>query len=226
MNHEPQFFDWLLFTKRVGLNLVLAGCVLAAVAAAFLGGRYVERNVFKSGPVHLVMGVKALQAGDDRSALLLLTPLADSGNPEAQYWLADLYENGLGVHRDMSTALSLLEKSAQQGFVPAERRLGELYLNGDQTMQDFAKAASWLHKAAAGGDGAAQRDLGRIYALGLGVPRDPAEAYAWYENAALDGDGFASDRRDALVTRMSPDEIARGEGLAKAIAADIRPSHA
>ena len=64
----------------------------------------------------------------------------------------------------------------------------------------------------------AQRDLGRMYALGLGVQRDPAQAYAWYETAALNGDGAASTHRDRLVTQMSPDEIARGERLAKSIA--------
>src|SRR5258708_22546075 len=220
MPREPQFFDWLSFGKILGRNLLVAAGILAAVALAFVGGRLAERGVFRSSPAQLGLGVKALQTGDDRSALSLLKPLADTGNPQAQYWLADLYENGLGVDRDMITAVSLLERSAQQGFVPAERRLGELYLNGDETLQDFGKAASWLHKAAAAGDGGAQRDLGRIYALGLGVPRDPAEAYAWYETAAVDGDRLASRRRDDLVTRMSPDDIARGQDLAKTIAAD------
>ena len=218
MNRDPMWFPWLWLARRAILNGLFAACVLVAVAAAFVGGQYMERHGFASTPAQVADGVRALQSGDNQLAFAALKPLADAGNAQAQFWLADLYANGLGVGRDTATAVALLEKSAQQGFVPAERRLGEIYLNGDETLQDFGEATSWLHKAATAGDDRAQRDLGRMYALGLGVSRDPAQAYAWYEAAALNGDGAASQHRDRLVTQMSPDEMARGERLAKSIA--------
>jgi TPR repeat protein len=172
----------------------------------------------------LADAVQDFRSGYDKAALALLKPLADEGQPKAQYWLADMYENGLGVTKNLLTARDLLEKSAAQSFVPAEERLGDLYLHGNETLQDFGKAQSWLHTAAIAGDSDAQRQLGQIFALGLGVPRDLPEAYGWYENAVLGGDGMASHLRDDLVARMAPPEIAKGEQDAKNIAAQIKPA--
>jgi len=209
------------------VRYVLIGCfVVAAVVLAFFGGRYVERDAFAAKSARLALAVEALQSGEDQAALSALTRMAAGGNPRAQYWLADMYQNGLGVKSDISTAIAWLDKSAQQGFVPAERRLGELYLDGDETLQDFGRARLWLTRAARGGDGTAERELGQIYALGLGVPVDLEKAYGWYENAVVSGDGMAAHLRDDLVTRMSPQEIAQAQQAAKDIAAQIKPAKA
>ncbi len=202
----------------------LVGFIAVVLMAGFFGGKYIERNRPPTPQDKLQMALQAFRSNYDQTAVSLLTPLADEGNPKAQYWLADMDENGLGVKRDMPAAIGLLEKSAAQGFVPAESHLGQLYLQGDETLQDFGKAQTWLRKAAVAGNSAAQRQLGYIFALGLGVPRDLPEAYGWYENAALNGDGMAKHLRDDLVTRMSPAEIAQGEQTAKDIATDINPA--
>lgn len=206
--------------------LLLFSFVAAAVVVGFFGGRYVERGSMAAQSARLATAIEALQSGHDQAALSSLTPLAHAGDAKAQYWLADIYENGLGVKPDMAAAISLLDTSAQHGFVPAEQRLGELYLYGDQTLQDFGKARTWLHDAAVAGDGAAQRELGQIYALGLGVPVDVPRAYGWYENAVLAGDGLAPHLRDDLVSRMSPGDMVKGEQIARNIAAEIKPPKA
>lgn len=201
--------------------LMMAAFIAAAVLIGFFGGQTAQ-HVAATPQDKLRVALEAFRSGYDQTALATLTPLADEGNPKAQYWLADIYENGLGVAPDLKASLALLEKSAAQGFVPAERHLGDLYLEGNEALQDFGKARSWLSKAAFAGDGKAELRLGHIYALGLGVPRDMSEAYAWYENAVLRGDGLAKERRDDIITRMSPDQIAKGEQDAKDIAAQIR----
>lgn len=206
--------------------LLLLGFILAAVVVGFFSGRYVERGSIAAQSARLALAVTALQSGRNQAALSSLKPLAHAGDAKAQYWLADMYENGLGVKPDMGAAISLLDSSAQHGFVPAEQRLGELYLYGDQTLQDFGKARAWLHDAAVAGDGAAQRELGQIYALGLGVPVDIPKAYGWYENAVLAGDGLAAHLRDDLVSRMSPGDMVKGEQIARNIAAKIKPQKA
>lgn len=222
-----QFFNAQNLPRMHGLKLIGLGCFLvAAVVAGFLGGRYIERGTHSAVESQLETAVQAFRAGDDQTAVSLLAPLARDGNPNAQYWLADLYENGLGVKPDMTAALDLLEKSAAQGFVPAETRLGEVYLRGNETLQDFAKARLWLRRAAVAGDSAAQRELGYVFALGLGVPRDPAEAYGWYENAVLHGDRQAMRLRDRMVTDMSPADIGKGAQIAKDLAAEIKGEQA
>ena len=205
------------------LNLVwLIGLLAVALLAGVVGDRYFVPPPPVKPQTKVQYALEELRSGYDQTALALLKPLADEGNPKAQYWLADIYENGLGVKQDMATAITLLEKSAAQGFVPAERHLGGLYLHGNETLQNFAKAQTWLHKAAVAGDAESQRELGHIYALGLGVAADRPEAYGWYENAALNGDGLAPHMRDDLLTRMTPAEITKGEQDAKDIAADIK----
>jgi len=197
--------------------------VVAAATTAFFSGRYVERSKAVSQQQQIGIALRAFRSGYDHAALALLKPLASEGNPQAQYWLADMYQNGMAVKADGAAARDLLEKSAAQGFVPAERRLGELYLQGTQILQNYGKAQTWLHSAAVAGDAAAQRELGQIFALGLGVPRDLSEAYGWYENAVLNGDGLAEHLRDDLVTRMSPAQIIKGEQISRDIAAQIKP---
>jgi TPR repeat protein len=206
------------------ISLRPIGFIAVILVAVALAGVYIERTRTLTPQAELQIALRAFRSGYDQTALSILTPLADEGNREAQYWLADIYDNGLGVQPDTARALTLLEKSAAQEFVPAQRRLGELYLRGNQTLQNFGKAQIWLHKAATAGDAEAQRLLGQMYALGLGVTQDRSQAYGWYENAAIRGDGLARHLRDVILTRMSPSEIAKGEQIAKHIAADIKPA--
>lgn len=52
-----------------------------------------------------------------KSALNLLIPLAEDGNPTAQCYLATLYQCGLGVEMDCSKAIDLYIKVAKQGIM-------------------------------------------------------------------------------------------------------------
>jgi len=206
-------------------NLVwMVGLLAVAAAAGLLGNRFFNKPAPATPETKLEHAVEAFRSGYDQTALSTLTPLAAEGNPKAQYWLADIYENGLGVTPDATKAVALLGKSAAQGFVPAEKHLGELYLQGNETLQDFGAAQTWLRKAAIAGNSAAQRELGHIYALGLGVPSDPSMAYGWYENAALNGDGLAKGMRDDILTRMEPPAVAKGQQDAKDIGGEIKPA--
>ncbi len=203
-------------------SLLLTGVIAVAIVIGFTGGHYVMKSPPVTPQEKTQSALDAFRSGYDQTALSILTPLAREGNAKAQYWLADIYQNGLGVKLDTTKSIALLEKSAAQGFVPAERRLGELYLQGNETFQDFGKAQKWLLKAANSGDGEAQRVLGNVFARGLGVTMDRTQAYAWYENAALSGDGLAKHMRDDILTRMSPVEITQGEQAAKNIASEIK----
>jgi TPR repeat protein len=219
MTEEPTQTLWRMRWNNLGL----VGLVAALMFASLLAGQYLERSRAMTPETKLQIALQAFRSGYDETALSILTPLADEGNSKAQYWLADIYENGLGVKPEATEVVSLFEKSAAQGFVPAQRRLGELYLRGNETLQDFGKAQTWLRRAATAGDAEAQRMLGQMFALGLGVTPDRPQAYGWYENAALGGDGLAKHLRDRLLTSMSPAEMAKGEQIAKDIAAEINP---
>jgi TPR repeat protein len=107
---------------------------------------------------------------------------ARSGNPEAQYWLALVYEEGRLVPKDMAQFESWLVKSAEQGFVRSEARLG-LFL------KDKERPASerWLLRAAEQGDAEAQFWLGVAYDDNWYGTTDPQLAARWFEKSAAQG---------------------------------------
>jgi TPR repeat protein len=166
-------------------------------------------------------GVAALTAGHYDVALQILKPLADGNNPQAAFWLGDMYEQGLGVPKDTDTALKWYRKSAEAGWTAAAFRLGEIYFNGTEALQDFAKAHKWLEQAAHNGNSAAEVDLGQLYAYGWGVKKDPVRAYVWYEIAAKKGNYEAQRLRDDLIKSMSDGEITEAQNLTGKIAPEI-----
>jgi TPR repeat protein len=204
--------------QRVSSLLFLL-VILIALAGYWVGSHF-EREKLQDPAVRLEVALQALREGYDNTALRLFTPLANAGNVTAQYWLADLYEHGLGAERDPQKAIGLLTKSAGQGFVPAAARLGEIYLYGRLVLQDLQLAREWLSRAAMAGDDIAQYELSQIYERGLGVPADPVEAYAWAAVAATRGNALAQRERDRILASLSPEELARGEARAKEI---VRP---
>jgi TPR repeat protein len=109
---------------------------------------------------------------------------AQSGNAEAQYWLAMIYDHGKLVPQDRAQAESWMLKSAEAGYSSAQRVLGLGYLDGDYRS---AGAEMWMQQAAAQGDTEAQFWLGTAYEQGwFGTP-DFTNALLWYRKAAGQG---------------------------------------
>jgi uncharacterized protein len=69
---------------------------------------------------------------------------ADSGHPEAQYFLALLYASGKGVKRDEEQAERWFSSSATQGYAAAMAELGKRFAIGNGVAKDDKKAYFWL----------------------------------------------------------------------------------
>jgi TPR repeat protein len=108
-----------------------------------------------------------------------------------------------------------LERRAGQGEAIAQTALGWMYGNGQGVPQDYAKAVAWYTKAAAQGYATAQYNLGVMYYDGQGVPQDYVQAHKWLNLAASKGQENAMKARDRLATRMTPDQIAEAQRLAR-----------
>jgi TPR repeat protein len=131
---------------------------------------------------------QAYRAGHYAEALKELTPLAQAGNAEAEFYLGSLCMDGLAVARDPATAVKWYETAAGRGYLPAAFALGFLYLNGaDGFDADAAKATPWLTRAAEAGYGPAQALLAEIYRTGNGTAVDRTEAMRWSLAAARQG---------------------------------------
>lgn len=112
-------------------------------------------------------------------------PLADTGDPIAQYVIGMLYDNGVGdVYMNKETAVEWYRKSAKQDYARAQINLGFCYDEGEGVDQDHKQAAQLYRKAAEQGHAMAQDNLGNSYYEGEGVKQDYNQAVYWYRKAA------------------------------------------
>jgi uncharacterized protein len=196
---------------------VLIVQLLVCLGAGIFIGYLFQKHELKDPKVKLEVAHEALANGDDATAFKLFDGLAEAGNARAQYWLADMYEYGYGVKKDIPEAIKWMEKAAKQGLATAQGRLGEIYFAGQETVQDFKAARTWLQKAADAHNAVAERRLAQMEEEGLGGPEDKVRAYVLYEQAILDGDGYATRLRDKLLKHMSPAQVAEAQALAKKV---------
>lgn len=159
-------------------------------------------------------GVQAWQSGNFDEAIRQWRPLADRGDPDAQYNLAQAYKLGRGVPLNMTLAEQWYERAARQGHEQAGANLGLiLFQNGRRR-----EAMPYIERAAAGGDPRAQYVLGTALFNGDVVPRDWPRAYALMSRAAADGLPPAVQQLQAMAQHLSPEDMSRGEQLAAEMA--------
>ena len=132
-------------------------------------------------------GLDALRKRDYATAAKELRPLAERGDPEAQYRIGRMYEFGAGYKVDKAQAVAWYRKAADQGHASAQGELGAIYFNGDGVPRDDAQAFRWFAKSAELGNAESQYNLGLMHAKGSGVRIDTVQAIAWIRKAADQG---------------------------------------
>lgn len=99
---------------------------------ALRGGEYVAHN-----------------RADFNSALSVWLPQAEQGDPQAQTYVGEIYENGLGTRESFEQAASWYQRAANQGFSRAKINLGYLYESGLGVERDLPRALN-LYRQASG----------------------------------------------------------------------------
>jgi len=159
-------------------------------------------------------GVEAWQAGDYDAAIRQWRPLADQGDADAQYNLAQAYKLGRGVPLNMNLAEQWYERAARQGHAQAGANLGLiLFQNGRRR-----EAMPYIERAAAAGDPRAQYVLGTALFNGDVVGRDLPRAYALMSRAAADGLPPAVQQLAQMEQHLSAEDRERGVQLAAQMA--------
>jgi len=141
--------------------------------------------------------------------------LAEKKDPLAEYKLAQMYEQGYGVIRDVQAARTWLERAAQHGNAEAQFEFGLALRDGYGVVQDFERSAKWLQQAAASGNASAAFELGRTYLAGTGIPIDNVKAYVWLNLAAARGIERAISPRNAALRALSPAQIVEAQAEAR-----------
>jgi cell division septation protein DedD len=178
-------------------------------------------------------GVDLWNAGNHAGAVAQWRPLAEEGNPDAQFNLGQAYRLGKGVAADQRIAQSWFQKAAQQGHAQAQANLGlMLFQNGNR-----AAAMPWIRKAAEAGDARAQYVLGTALFNGDIVGKDWPHAYALMMRASAQGLGPAAanlaemEKIIPLAQRQQGIQLARrmeqgGTAIAAVAPAPQRPAPA
>jgi hypothetical protein len=86
----------------------------------------------------------AADRGDYDEAVRLWRPLAERGDPDAQYNLGVMYHLGHGVPVDHKAAFSWYRKAADKGVGVAMGNLAILYVSGAKSATDFVQAYKWF----------------------------------------------------------------------------------
>lgn len=134
----------------------------------------------------LASGIAAFESKQFSRAAGLLSPLAEQGNLEAQYRMAIMAQNGLGMLPNPLLAYRYMKGAAEAGLSLAQHGLAFMYMQGECTDQDPAKAVEWFKKAAEQGLVGSLTTLAMMYEQGQGVERDPEEARRLYRLAGFD----------------------------------------
>ena len=90
----------------------------------------------------------ALSRGDYATALSILVPRAQRGEPEAEYRLALLYGMGQGVPQNYIGQAAWYYEAAERGYAPAQLALARLYFVGVGLPRDRIAAYVWANLAA------------------------------------------------------------------------------
>lgn len=153
---------------------------------------------------------------DPKQAVELLTRAAEANSPEAQFELAKLYEQGIGVDPDPARALALYRQAAAQDYADAINDLGFLTYQGGLGLTPDPQAALKLFERAA--DLRHPQALFNFAALiddGLIEGRGPDDAARYLYDALRSGardvldllaekpNQFTAETRKALQRRLS-----------------------
>ncbi|MCC5810492.1 MAG: caspase family protein [Ectothiorhodospiraceae bacterium] len=89
---------------------------------------------------------------DYRTALNVWLERAENGDPQAQNYVGEIFEKGLGQDPDYVSAAAWYRRAADQGYARAQINLGFLYEQGLGVEQDTAEALNLYRRASGVGE--------------------------------------------------------------------------
>lgn len=109
-----------------------------------------EASIIKSD-LRLLSGAPQLDAYDDYDSQWNLTwhaKLAEYGDPDSQFFIAQVYEQGHHVPRNKKKAVFFYKKAAEQNHVESCMRLGQIYRDQSWEGFDLKMSQDWYLRAA------------------------------------------------------------------------------
>jgi TPR repeat protein len=180
-------------------------------SAAALAGSGLSAAIAQPADADVRAGIDAWAAQNYDEAIRIWRPLADRGDPDAQYNIAQAYFLGRGVPQNMVLAEQWYERAARQGHPEATANYGLLLFQNGRRQE----AIPYVTRAADAGDPRAQYVLGTALFNGDVVTRDAPRAYALMSRAAAQNLPPAVTQLAEMERLMSPQDRARGVEMAR-----------
>ena len=166
-------------------------------------------------------GIAAFESKHFTAATRLLAPRAELGNPEAQYRMAIMAQNGLGMVENPSMALRYMQAAAESGMGLAQHGLGFMYMQGECVEQDGQKALEWFTRAAEQGLQGAMTTIGMMYREGDVLERDEEKAREWFRKAGFDDFELPLEGASVACAAGAPPRSAAGSRRLRTASASI-----
>ena len=164
----------------------------------------------------VLAAIERYLAGDHATALAVIRPEAEAGHPRAMNVLADAYDSGRGVARDIQMALVWWERAADAGDRRAPMNIGIVHRDGETgAAPDHALARRWFARSAEMGYGPAMARLGHMLENGQGGAVDLPGALALYRQGQAEGSRWAYEYEAHLHRTGTgvPEDMARARAL-------------
>lgn len=160
------------------------------------------------------VGVEAWQNGNYVRAVAEWRPLAEQGDPDAQFNLAQAYKLGRGVTADLKLARSWYQKAARQDHWEAQASLGlVMFQEGEHEA-----GMPWIRMAAENGDPRARYVLATTLFNGEMTAKDWPRAFALMTRAAAQGLPSAATSLGEMENIMPEAQLQQGIELARELA--------
>jgi TPR repeat protein len=91
--------------------------------------------------------------GADTQKFLDLSDKARSGDPTAEFELANAFFEGRDIPKDESQGMALLERAARRGYPQAQFQMGERFYGDGNNPQSYVVAYYWYAQARRSGNG-------------------------------------------------------------------------
>ena len=186
------------------LKNILFTCLLICYST-ILGAESHQKNSIDSD---FTNAVKHIEKKRFFEAYEIFSTLADQGIPEAQFNLALLYSNGLGVPKNYRLALYWSWQAHLNNHETAINRVNIIYDLIDEKLRNSVAQTiiDEMLLIAQSGDRAAPLKLGKTY-LSLFVEAQYKPAYLWLSISQAYGEETASAFMEEAASQMTLEEV-------------------
>jgi hypothetical protein len=140
------------------LSIAFLVTVIIGILLAAYGSKILQQGF--SAPFDNFVADRALAEKNYARAIVPLKRMADAGDAGRQVALGYLYENGMGVERNLEEAAKWYKAAAEQGDPEGQHNLGVSYEKGEGVAMSLDQAEHWYRKAAEQDNVLSQHNLG------------------------------------------------------------------